>query len=74
MLQEFFDKHLQEAIQSYLQYRQAFNDQFSKWLNMGMNYSEMAQKAMKDLTAFPGFSPDETLRPREKPGKKKKGG
>ncbi len=74
VLQEFFDKHLQEAIQSYLQYRQAFNDQFSKWLNMGMNYSEMAQKAMKDLTAFPGFSPDETLRPREKPGKKKKGG
>jgi polyhydroxyalkanoate synthesis repressor PhaR len=74
VLQEFFDKHLQEAIQSYLQYRQAFNDQFSKWLNMGMNYSDMAQKAMNGLTAFPGFTVEKNRGPQEKPGKKRKGG
>ncbi|PKN05960.1 MAG: transcriptional regulator [Deltaproteobacteria bacterium HGW-Deltaproteobacteria-7] len=67
VLQEFFDKHLQDAINSYLQYKQAFDEQFSKWMNMGMNYTEMAQKAMKGM---PGFS----SQPENKPGKKKKGG
>jgi len=74
VLQEFFEKHLQDAIQSYLQYRQALNDQFSKWLNMGMNYSEMAQKAMSGISAFQGFTPKEPAKPQKKTGKKKKGG
>jgi polyhydroxyalkanoate synthesis repressor PhaR len=73
VLQEFFDKHLQDAINSYLQYKQAFDEQFSKWMNMGMNYTEMAQKAMKGLSPFPGFPPPTGPRPEEKNSKKKKG-
>jgi polyhydroxyalkanoate synthesis repressor PhaR len=73
VLQEFFEKHLQDTINSYLQYKQAVDDQFSKWLNMGVNYSEMTRNAMKDLSPFPGFPPKKSPRPPEKPGKKKKG-
>lgn len=74
VLQEFFERHLQEAIQSYLQYRQAFNDQFSKWLNMGINYTEMAQKAMKNLSTLHGFTDVERKNPEENTPKKKRGG
>lgn len=49
VLQEFFEKHLQDAINSYLQLKQAFDEQFSRWLNMGMNYSDMARTAMKGM-------------------------
>jgi polyhydroxyalkanoate synthesis repressor PhaR len=73
VLQEFFEKHLEDTINSYLQYKQAVDDQFSKWLNMGVNYSEMTHNALKGLSPFPGFSPQRGPRPPEKPGKKKKG-
>ena len=73
LLHEFFDKHLQDSINSYLQYKQAFDDQFGKWLNMGMNYSEMARNAIKGLAPFPGFSPHPDPHHQEKTSKKKKG-
>jgi len=71
ILNEFFDKHLQDSINSYLQYKQAFDEQFGKWLNMGMNYSEMARNAMKELSPFPGFSPQSGPNPQDKTSKKK---
>jgi polyhydroxyalkanoate synthesis repressor PhaR len=73
VLQEFFEKHLQDAISSYLQYKQAFDEQFSKWMNMGMNYSEMARKAMDGISPLTGFHPQPNQRSEEKQGKKKKG-
>ena len=73
ILHEFFDKHLQDAINSYLQYKQTFDEQFGKWLNTGMNYSEMARNALKGLSPFPGFSPQSGPHPQEKTNKKKKG-
>ena len=72
VLQEFFERHLQETINSYLQYKQAVDEHFSKWLNMGMNYSEVARKAMNDISPFPGFQPRGDRQSGEKPGKKKK--
>jgi len=74
LLQEFFDKHLQDSINSYLQYKKAFDEQFGKWLNMGMNYSELARNAMKGVSPFPtGLSPQTEKHPQEKANKKKKG-
>jgi polyhydroxyalkanoate synthesis repressor PhaR len=73
VLHEFFEKHLQDAINSYLQLKQTFDAQFSKWLNMGMNYSDMARKAMKGMSAFPDvFSQTEPTTP-EKTANKKRG-
>jgi polyhydroxyalkanoate synthesis repressor PhaR len=73
VLQEFFEKHLQDAINSYLQYKQAFDQQFSKWLNMGMNYSEMARKVMDEMSPRTGSGPQGSRQAGEKQGKKKKG-
>jgi polyhydroxyalkanoate synthesis repressor PhaR len=73
ILHEFFDKHLQDAINSYLQYKQSFDDQFGKWLNLGMNYSDMTRNAMKGISPFPAFSPQSGQNPKEKINKKKKG-
>jgi polyhydroxyalkanoate synthesis repressor PhaR len=73
ILHEFFDKHLQDSINSYLQYKQAFDEQFGKWLNMGMSYSEMARNAMKGRSPFPEASPQPDPHPQEKTNKNKKG-
>jgi len=45
VLLEFFEKHLQQAIQGYLAYRNSVDVQFKKWMDMGMDVSEMAQKS-----------------------------
>ena len=72
VLQEFFEKHLQDVITSYLQLKQAFDAQFSRWLNMGMNYSDMASTAMKGLS-FPDIFPQAGPAGPEKGARKKKG-
>lgn len=39
-LREFFNTYLQQAIQNYLDYKQAFDNQMKQWLNMGMDMSK----------------------------------
>ncbi len=55
VLQEFFDNHLQQTIKNYLIYKKTADDQFSKWLDMGMDFSAMAQKTMSGLSPFNPF-------------------
>jgi len=45
VLLEFFEKHLQQTIQGYLMHKRSVDEQFKKWLDMGMDFSEMAQKS-----------------------------
>ena len=47
VLLEFFENHLQQAIQSYLNYKSSFDSQFKKWLEMGTDMSEMAKKGFE---------------------------
>ena len=42
VLGEFFEKYLQQMIQTYLAHRHAVDDQFKKWLEMGQDFSNMA--------------------------------
>jgi polyhydroxyalkanoate synthesis repressor PhaR len=46
VLLEFFEKHLQQTIQGYLAHKRSVDEQFKKWLDMGMDFSEMAQKSL----------------------------
>jgi polyhydroxyalkanoate synthesis repressor PhaR len=46
VLGEFFEKYLQQMIQTYLAHRHAVDDQFKKWLEMGQDFSNMAQETM----------------------------
>jgi len=73
-LKEFFEKHLQQALNTYMEYRKAFDEQFDKWLNVGLNYSEMAQKTLSDLTTFQSLYSKPGKRPKGSPSRKKKGG
>lgn len=55
VLEEFFEKYLQQTIQSYIKYKSAVDEQFRKWLELGMGISEMAQKTMTGLPPFQSF-------------------
>ena len=55
VLGEFFEKYLQQMIQTYLAHKHAVDDQFKKWLEMGQDFSNMAQKSMEGLTPFKSF-------------------
>ena len=55
VLGEFFEKYLQQMIQTYLSHKQAMDENFKKWLEMGLDYSTMAQKSMAGLTPFKSF-------------------
>ena len=69
VLVEFFENYLQQAIKSYLAYKSSMDDQFKKWLDMGMGFSDVAQKSL--LKANPFQSVFEELS-KEKKGAKKK--
>jgi len=55
ILEEFFEKHLQQTIENYLNHKAAFDQQFQKWLDLGMNVSNMAQKTMAGMPPFKSF-------------------
>lgn len=58
ILGEFFEKYLQQMIQTYLAHKQSVDDQFNKWLEMGLDLSNMAEKTMTGFTPFkPFFDP-----------------
>lgn len=55
VLGEFFEKYLQQMIQTYLAHKHAVDDQFKKWLELGMDFSKITQKTMAGITPFKSF-------------------
>lgn len=55
VLKEFFEKYLEQTVQNYLRYKSAVDEQFRKWLDLGMDLSDMAQKSVTGLTPFQSF-------------------
>jgi len=55
ILGDFFEKYLQQMIQTYVSHKNAVDEPFEKWLEMGLDYSTMAQKTMTGLTPFKSF-------------------
>jgi polyhydroxyalkanoate synthesis repressor PhaR len=49
VLLDFFDNYLQQVIKSYLAYKKSFDSQFGKWLEMGMDLSEIAKKSFDSI-------------------------
>lgn len=49
ILEEFFEKYLEQVLKNYLAYKDAMDDQFKKWLNLGMDISQ------KTLGSFAPF-------------------
>jgi polyhydroxyalkanoate synthesis repressor PhaR len=73
-LGEFIEKYLQKTIQNYLKYKKAFDEQMKKWLDLGMNMSEMMSKSTDIQPPFVNMmnffsTPEETDPPKsEEPG------
>lgn len=52
VLGEFFDKHLEQTLHSYLTYKSQVDEQFKRWLELGTDWSNIAQKSMTGLGPF----------------------
>jgi len=55
ILSEFFENYLQKTIQNYLEYKKAFDNQITKWLDLGMDLSKMMPKTMGEQPNFTDF-------------------
>lgn len=55
LLSEFFEKYLHQSINRYLSHKSAFDYQFKKWLELGMNISEIGPKTMGAMEPFRSF-------------------
>jgi len=69
LLEEFFKNYFQQIINTYLTYKNSMDQQFRRWIDLGRNWSEMAQMT---LTRMPPFSPleqdeDDSSGGKEKP-------
>jgi polyhydroxyalkanoate synthesis repressor PhaR len=56
LLHEFFEKYLEKTMESYLVYRKTMDDQVNAYLDMGMDFSSLAEKTIKDLEKINIFS------------------
>ena len=55
VLQEFFENYLEQTINAYVAYKRNADDQFKQWLEMGIDFSEMAQQSLTRLNPFQAF-------------------
>jgi polyhydroxyalkanoate synthesis repressor PhaR len=68
ILSEFFEKYLEQTLRNYLSYKTVADDQFRKWLNLGMDFSNLTTESMASLPAFQSFF--DHLQDTEKPNGK----
>lgn len=55
-LHEFYDKYLEKTMENYLVYRKAMDTQISTYLDMGMDFSSLAEKTLKDIDTMNIFT------------------
>lgn len=60
LLHEFFEKYLEKTMENYLVYRKTMDDQVNAYLDMGMDFSNLAEKTLKDMESLNIFN--ETLK------------
>ncbi len=53
VLNEFFEKYLERAIQSYLTYKKSMDEQLRICLELGMDLSTLTERIISDQTGFP---------------------
>ena len=55
ILVDFFEKYLQQMVENYMAHKSAVDDQFKQWLDLGSDFSNLAQKTMAGMTPFKSF-------------------
>ena len=64
LLHEFFEKYLEKTMENYLIYRKTMDDQVNAYLDMGMDFSNLAEKTVKDMESLNLFY--DTFKQRDK--------
>jgi polyhydroxyalkanoate synthesis repressor PhaR len=52
LLVEFFEKYLQQIIKNYLAYKSVFDEQFKRWLDLGMDMTDITQSSIPSFQSF----------------------
>ncbi|THB80761.1 MAG: transcriptional regulator [Desulfobacteraceae bacterium] len=55
-LHDFFDRYLETVIQNYLGLRKQMDDQFKAYMDLGVDFSSMAEKTFKNIDPMNFFS------------------
>ncbi len=55
ILVDFFDQHFYQTINKYIAARSTFENQFKKWVDLGSDISEKAQKSFTDVFPLKSF-------------------
>lgn len=63
-LHDFFDKYLEKTIENYLGFRKQMDNQFNTYMNMGADFSSMAEQTIKTMDPM-GIFPN-PLNPKDK--------
>jgi polyhydroxyalkanoate synthesis repressor PhaR len=69
LLVDFFQKHLRQTIELYLAFKLNFDDQFKKWLDMGVKFPHLPPQNFMSANPLSGFF--EVFFPSKPPEKKK---
>lgn len=56
LLHEFFEKYLEKTMENYLVYRKTMDDQVNAYLDIGMDFSNLAEKTMKEIESLNIFN------------------
>jgi polyhydroxyalkanoate synthesis repressor PhaR len=55
ILHEFFENYLEQTINAYVTYKSKADEQFGKWLEVGMDISAMSQQSLTRINPFQAF-------------------
>lgn len=55
LLADFFEKHLEKMIASYVSYKTMADDQFNRWLEMGTGMADAARRSIPENSPFHSF-------------------
>lgn len=57
LLSDFFNNYMELVIRNYLDYKTKVDEQFKRWLDLGMDFSQIGKQSLSGLSAFPFFKP-----------------
>ena len=55
VLLDFFETYLQQIVHNYIQYKKSVDDQFQRWLDLGMGLTSRNPEEAPDLNPFAAF-------------------
>lgn len=71
VLNEFFEKHLQQIIKNYLAFKTSVDEQFGQWLDLSANLADQTKKSLPPLSSLKSIF-DFTKEPGDQRGTKMK--